>query len=117
MRVLVTGSRNWADFELVRSELESLMDPYDPMVVVHGACPTGADAHADLWARQHAFINERHPAEWKKYGRAAGPIRNMQMVALGADEVLAFIRDSSKGATHCADAAEEAGLYVRRFLA
>jgi hypothetical protein len=117
MRVLVTGSRLWLDFELIRRELDNLMDPFDPLTVIHGACRTGADAHADLWARQHAFINERHPAEWKKYGRAAGPIRNMQMVALGADEVLAFILDGSKGATHCADAAEEAGLYVRRFTA
>jgi hypothetical protein len=117
MRVLVTGSRDWLDFELVRSELEKLVDPYDPMTVVHGACPTGADAHADLWALQHAFINERHPADWETYGKPAGFVRNHTMVALGADEVLAFIRDGSRGATHCADIAEKAGLCVRRFLA
>jgi len=116
-RVLVTGSRDWADFRLVRDELAKLMEPNNHLTVVHGACPTGADAAADLWAQQNAFINERHPADWKTYGKAAGFRRNAEMVALGADVCLAFIRNGSKGATHTADLAEKAGIPVRRFLA
>jgi len=116
-RVLVTGSRDWLDIDLIRAELEKLATPDSFITVVHGACPTGADAIADLWAQQRAFINERHPADWKTHRKAAGFKRNAEMVALGADLCLAFIRNHSKGATHTADLAEKAGIPVRRFLA
>lgn len=116
MRVLVTGSRDWLDIDLVRGELEKLATPDSFIAVVHGACPTGADAIADLWAQQRAFINERHPADWSQ-GKGAGFKRNAEMVALGADICLAFIKNGSKGATHTADLAEKAGIPVRRFLA
>lgn len=117
MRVLVTGSRDWVDIELIRDELEKLATPNSFITVIHGACPRGADAIADIWAQQRAFINERHPADWSAHGKAAGFKRNAEMVNLGADVCLAFIRNGSKGATHTADLAEKAGIPVRRFLA
>lgn len=115
MRVLVTGSRTWTNFQLVRDELSKLATPDNFLTVVHGACPTGADAAADLWASQNAWINERHPADWARYKGAAGYRRNAEMVALGADICLAFIRGGSRGASHTADLAEKAGIVTLRF--
>lgn len=121
-RVLVTGSRSWDDHDTVRAALAvARWDAAGPMVVVHGACTSGADAIASWWCRQFArtkglgITEERHPADWERHGRRAGFVRNAEMVALGADVCLAFIRAASPGASHCARLAEEAGIPTRRF--
>lgn len=123
MRVLVTGSRRWDDATTIRAALDAVAfaaatGGYTRLVVVHGACPNGADELADIWVRTWpvgdlAVTAERHPALWNVHGRKAGIVRNNEMVAAGADLCLAFIRDGSPGATHCAERAGEAGIPLR----
>lgn len=118
-RILLTGSRDWGSPEGLALALGIAVGegPHrSRVVVVHGACPTGADAIADRICRDHGIAVEPHPADWEQYGRAAGPLRNAEMVALGADVCLAFIRNGSRGATHCAGLAEKAGIPTERFL-
>lgn len=117
MRILVTGSRDWTDPECVEDAIMyETLHSEPPYMIVHGACPTGADAHADRVAHEYVdLMVERHPADWKTHGKAAGFRRNAEMVALGADICLAFIKNGSKGATHTADLAEKAGIPTRRF--
>jgi hypothetical protein len=117
-RVLVTGSRDWPDKEAVWQALAETVRalPADrDLVLVHGACPTGADAMAHEWACGFGAVIEAHPANWVINGKRAGFIRNERMVQLGADLVLAFIKDGSRGASHTARLAEAAGIPVRRF--
>lgn len=73
-----------------------------PLIVVHGDCPTGADVLADRWARRREpdVTVEPHPADWKIYGKAAGPRRNAHMVKLGADMCIAFLRMASVGTSN-----------------
>lgn len=126
MRVLITGSRDWADAQAVQDALYDLAA--DQLTIVHGACPTGADYHAQVWAIGKPWVTvERHPANWKRWGPKAGPERNVHMVGLGADLCLAFIgpctsprcrrtdEHPSHGASGCADLAQAAGIPVRRF--
>ena len=129
-RVLVTGSRDWDDELAVNLALtdvayQSHIDGRQALIVVHGSCKTGADAQASEWARWAESVDEArirvreepHPADWNAYGRAAGPRRNAEMVALGAGVCLAFIKDSSRGASHCARLAEKADIPTRRYEA
>jgi hypothetical protein len=123
-RVLVTGSRTWDDVTTIGAALEqALIDAGPrPVLVVHGACPSGADWHADHYARWlrgkgcHIDV-EPHPANWTINGKRAGFIRNQLMVNLGADLCVAFIHNGSRGASHTARIAEEAGIPTRRFTA
>jgi hypothetical protein len=80
------------------------------MIVVHGACPTGADAMASGICNDLGFEQEPHPARWKLYGKAAGFIRNQEMVDTHPDLALAYIRDDSPGATDCLNRAAKAGI-------
>jgi hypothetical protein len=117
VRVLVTGSRNWlwsAPIFAALDERAKACSPTDTLTVVHGDA-AGADRIADIWARTRAdigwpIIAEPHPADWSGLSRRAGIVRNRQMVALGADVCLAFIRADSKGATNCAITAADAGI-------
>ncbi len=96
MRVLCCGDRNWTSYEIIRRELEKL----DDYTTVINGCAKGADSISAYIARQLNYPVIDFPANWNKYGRAAGPIRNKQMLDEGKpDLVLAFHTDikNSKG--------------------
>lgn len=101
MRVIVCGSRRWRDRKSITDRLADL--PADS-VIVHGAAK-GADSIAHQEALKLGLLVEPHPADWQAHGKAAGPIRNFEMAALGADLCIAFWDGSSRGTAHMVDAA------------
>lgn len=115
IRVLVTGDRNWWCHKiagLVVGELVRLHGA-DGFVLVHGAA-TGVDSAFDGACRTLGVATEPHPALWSKYGPSAGPRRNSDMVALGADFCIAVHRRlaSSKGTRDAVTKALAAGIPV-----
>ena len=112
-RLLITGSRSWPEPYLLNAVLAHVLRHvgYD-LTIVHGACPTGADDQADLWASNRGLTVERHPAAWDEHGKAAGPLRNSHMVSLGADLCIAFVEPQSRGTRDCLEKAREAGIPV-----
>lgn len=111
MRVIVCGSRNWTDEAAVDRALTEVMQP--EMTIVHGDCPTGADAMAEHCAHLADWEIERHPAKWVEGGRAAGMIRNAQMAKRGADLCIAFWDGKSPGTRHMIECATKCGIPVR----
>lgn len=101
MRLLVCGSRDWTANEAVYAVLtgiykmhcEETFDdwPPDRFVIISGAA-RGADTYAAEWAKMKAGVDlELYPAKWREHGKAAGPIRNQQMLDEGKPNmVLAF---------------------------
>ncbi|MDF5756615.1 SLOG family protein [Spongiactinospora sp. TRM90649] len=118
-RVLVTGSRTWRDETAVREAIASVVAARGPqhVTIVHGHCPTGADAMADRIAIAWGggLIIERHAADWdapcvpacrpghrrtrsdgSTWCPAAGIYRDTAMTQTGIGEVLAFIDPCAK---------------------
>lgn len=89
-RVLVCGSRDWADVGFVYRELDKLARRVMVDVVIEGDA-NGVDRIAGYWARKRRVEDLKFKAEWHKYGNAAGPIRNQRMLDVGKpDLVVAF---------------------------
>jgi hypothetical protein len=85
-RVLIYGSRTWRDPEPIRAFVASL--PAD-CTVIHGGAP-GADTLAHHAATARGLHVEVYPADWQRYGRRAGPIRNEEMAASGLTRARGF---------------------------
>jgi len=113
-RVLITGSRDWIASGTIMGALMKAWNDLGPFVLVHGDA-RGADRMAAGYHSHWGGECEAHPAQWELHGKRAGFVRNAEMVALGADLCLAFIKDESRGATMCARLAEEAGIPTRRY--
>jgi len=93
MRVMVTGSRDWTDYDLICDRLEAA----GATAVIHGCAP-GADSLAAIWATSKGLPAIGIPAPWEFYPRAiAGPKRNGWLLDLDPDMVIAFPLDGSRG--------------------
>lgn len=112
MKVLVCGSRDWSDQTALWSVLSGFIEP-GVCVLIEGEAP-GADSMARDWALNEEQPIEQYPADWEKHGKAAGPIRNQQMLDEGKPElVLAFVNKplaESRGTADMVRRAKAAGI-------
>lgn len=109
MRVLVTGGRDFSDQELLFEALDRLHARHGFTVLVHGDA-SGADRLSGEWATARGVPVEAHPADWKRHGRAAGPIRNQKMLDTEPELLVAF--PGGKGTADMVRRAKQAGLEV-----
>lgn len=92
-RVLVCGGRYYNNKEKMFSVLNRVLQICNTngktLIIIHGAAP-GADRLCGLWADTHLPIDNvrAFPADWDRYRKAAGPIRNQQMLVEGKPHVI-----------------------------
>lgn len=95
MRILFCGDRNWTNYKFI----VDIISEMKPTVVIEGEA-RGADSMARDAAEYFGIPVLAFPADWNTHGKAAGPIRNSQMLKEGKpDLVVAFHNDikNSKG--------------------
>lgn len=110
INVLVCGGRDFTDYLLLRQELDNILSQHDTIEITSGMAK-GADTLAVNYAIEHGLILNEFHANWEKYGKKAGPIRNMQMLVEGKpDLVVAFPTKSSRGTWHMIRIAQQAGV-------
>jgi hypothetical protein len=115
IRVLVTGSRDWKDRDFLYAVLDDI--PLDEIEAVIEGEAAGADTMAREWAESRGIGDKvlKFPAQWDVYGRAAGPIRNTQMLVEGKPTIcIAFSEDlaNSRGTKNMVEQARKAGVNV-----
>ncbi len=113
MRVLVSGSRWYSDYQKILSVISSL----DIDLLIAGAC-RGADTLAVRAARQCGIRYVEYLADWEKFGKSAGPKRNQQMLDMEKPDLLLVFHDDlarSKGSRDMLFRVVKAGIPYRIF--
>lgn len=111
MKLLICGDREWKDINPIYSCIRS----FNPDFIVEGECK-GADLMAKSAAKNLGFKDEnilKFPADWDRYGDAAGPIRNSQMLIEAKPDVVVGFHDNikiSKGTKHMLGISVKAGV-------
>lgn len=112
VKVLICGSRDWKNYNSILDVIKGLIANLGEIEIVEGEC-----SGADMLARQAAIECEipvhGYPAQWKKYGDAAGPIRNQQMIDCEKPNMcIAFhgYLEKSKGTKDMVNKARAAGI-------
>lgn len=121
MRILITGTRSFDRIEQNIAYMQERISAAciafgegdEELVLVHGGA-RGVDTVAADAAHRLGLVLERYSAHWDVYGKAAGVIRNQEMVDAGADVCLAFPSSEapSRGTRDCIDRAKRAGIPV-----
>lgn len=111
MRILFCGDRHWTNLKIICD----VMDALKPDFVIEGEAQ-GADLLARDAAEYFDIPVIKFPADWKKYGRAAGPIRNTQMLNEGMPELVVAFHDdiqNSKGTLNMVQQSEKRKIPVK----
>lgn len=116
MRLQITGSREWTDAIKISEVLTAVPIPANQITLVHGGA-RGADSIAGAIGRGLGFQVEVHYAEWDRYGKRAGYIRNAAMADLldpDEDWALAFLQrgDANTGTRMMIDLCKQRGVEV-----
>lgn len=113
---IVAGSRDFMDYNMAKSNLLKLLKPEENDVTIISGCAKGADYLGMLFAEEYHCKLIQQPARWDKHGKAAGPIRNKQMLDIalglmnesGAEPMLiAFWDGKSRGTKNMIDIAQK----------
>lgn len=101
MKIAIAGSRTFANYEVMCAFIErSLSDvEFNSIEAVVSGGARGADTLAEQYARENGLELIVFPAEWKRHGRKAGPLRNVKIIQ-ECDLCFAFWNGQSRGTEH-----------------
>ena len=114
MRILITGDRSWYCPDLADQIVARLIKRHGLSVTIVYGAADGVDTSFAEADDEAGIEQDPHPARWDELGRKAGPIRNAEMVAVGADLCIALHRsiETSKWTRDCVRQALAAGIPV-----
>lgn len=111
MKVIVAGSRGFNDYKKLKQSLDKILSRTKNPIIVSGTAK-GADQLGERYAEEKGLECLRYPADWNKYGKAAGYKRN-KIMALKADALVAFWDGKSRGTKHMIELARNFRLKIK----
>ena len=96
MKIGIVGSRGFEDYELLCQELVWFKTFHEPITQIISGGSKGADSLGEKWAIDNNIEVVLYKPDWKKYGKAAGMIRNTDIIK-NSEFVFAFWDGKSKG--------------------
>ena len=112
MRVIIAGSRDIDDYEEVE---RAVKDSGFTVTQIISGTATGVDIQGIIYAERNKIPIALYPADWNKFGKGAGFIRNKQM-AENADALIAVWNGRSRGTQHMIGEAKAKNLKVHIHL-
>ena len=106
-RLVIAGSRDFNDYALLSRTVDKhLSDKVNDakIIIISGNAP-GADKLGERYAKERGYELECYPVDWEHYGKAAGPVRNMNMANV-ADDVIVFWDGESSGTKNMIETAK-----------
>ncbi len=117
--VIIAGSREFKDYDLLKEVCDRVLenkvkDGYKIIIVSGNA--KGADSLGERYAQEKGYEVKLYPAQWEKYGKKAGMVRNEKMADIG-NALIAFFSDDpkaeSRGTKNMVEIARKKNLIVR----
>ena len=117
-KLIICGGRHFDDYEALERVVDKViseLNSSEESEIVSGHCQ-GTDLLGELYAEKHGLKCSVFPAKWEKFGKAAGPIRNSEMIDYISDSenpmVIAFVGPNSKGTMDTVNKAVKAGFTI-----
>jgi len=125
--IIVCGSRNFVDKDFLFKKLDFLLQNKKNITIIEGGQKSfdkkgrfyyGADCFASNYAKVRNFNLITKEADWDTHGKAAGPIRNSEMLDLNPDACVGFLDKNSKniGTLNMLNKATKKGIIVRQYI-
>ena len=111
-KVIIAGGRDFSDYDLLKVKMNRILSNITDEIVVVSGNARGADSLGEKYATEMGYKLEKYPANWDKYGKRAGYLRNEQMADV-AHACVCFWDSKSKGTKHMIDLANEKKLKLR----
>ena len=112
IKVIIAGTRDFNDYDYLKKNVDYFLQDFNPnkIEIVSGNA-RGADKLGERYAKEHNLPVKLFSANWDKYGKRAGYLRNQEMADY-SDMLIAFWDEKSKGTKHMIDIAKKQGLTV-----
>jgi len=99
MKIIITGGREFTDYALLKRKCDIYLSNIREDIVIVSGMARGTDMLGVTYAVEKAYEILPFPANWDKYGKGAGFIRNKDMAKI-ADYAIAFWDGQSRGTCH-----------------
>lgn len=116
-KVIIAGSREFDNYDMLKEKCDKILsrkvNEGEEIVIVSGAAK-GADTLGEKYAEEKGYKIERYPANWDKYGKRAGYLRNKKMAEV-SNACIVFLssKAENKGSKMMISIATEEKLLIR----